>query len=904
MGSTTLKHYGVARRSGRYPWGSGKDPQRNTSFRQHVRELKKNGLSEKEIASGFGMSINQLRATISLEKTRQRQSDRAQALRLHDKGYSNTEIGNRMGKNESSIRDLLDPAKAERAAITEATSNMLRQQIEDKKYLDVGAGVEHHIGVSRTKLNTAIAELEMDGYKVQYVQVEQLGTGKKTTLKVLTKDDVEYRELIKNKSDIRTITDWSEDGGRSYLGLLPVEHIDSKRVMVRFKEDGGEDMDGVLQIRRGKDDISLGDARYAQVRVGVDGTHYMKGMAIYSDDMPNGVDIIYNTNKSKAVGKHGAMKPISDDEDNPFGATVRQKFYIDADGNKRVSSLNIVGFPGKEGSGEEGSWKSWSKTLSSQFLSKQDPRLAEQQLDLSFQIQKAKYDEIMSLTNPAVKQRLLDSFADDCDSKAVTLQAAALPNQSTKVLIPVTSLKENEAYAPTYKNGERLVLIRHPHGGTFELPIVQVNNKNKEGTDVLGNALDAIGVHPKTAGILSGADFDGDSVIAVPYNRKIKTSAALDGLKDFDTRAAYPATPGMKVLTPKNKQTEMGKVSNLITDMTIKGASTDEITRAVRHSMVVIDAEKHKLNYKQSYHDNGVAALKAKYQGGTEGRPKGAATLISRSSSEKRVDPRRPVTLKDIEKNPSLKGVVRKGAYSVDPRTGKKVFVSTPETYTTKSGKVVVKKIKTTKGYETEDAFTLSSGSEIERVYANYANSMKGLGNQARKSSVTTPSVKQNPSAKKTYAQEVSALKAKLAQAVSNKPLERQAQLLANKVVQMKKEANPNMTPSQIKKIKGQALEESRIRVGAKKKTVDITTREWEAIQSGAISKNVLTAILNNTDLDSVKALATPRTKTGIPPAKEARAKQMLAKGYTIADISDHLGIGKSFVEDLAKGKG
>ena len=52
----------------------------------------------------------------------------------------------------------------------------------------------------------------------------------------------------------------------------------------------------------------------------------------------------------------------------------------------------------------------------------------------------------------------------------------------------------------------------------------------------------------------------------------------------------------------------MGKISNLITDMTLLGASEDKLARAVRHSMVVIDDEKHHLDYKQSEKDNNIAA--------------------------------------------------------------------------------------------------------------------------------------------------------------------------------------------------------------------------------------------------------------------------------------------------------
>lgn len=897
-----LKHYGTPRHSGRYPWGSGETPQRSKSFRQEIKELKAKGLTEKKIADGFGMSTTQLRATISLEKAAQRKADSAEALRLKEKGYSNVEIGKRMGINESSVRNLLDPAMQERASITESTANMLRQQVEDKNYLDVGAGVENHIGVSRTKLNTAIAELEQDGYKLQYLQTEQLGTGKKTTIKVLTKEDVTYSDLVKNKDQIRTITDWSEDGGRSYLGLEPIKNVNSSRVQVRFSEDGGSDMDGVIQLRRGAQDLSLGDSKYAQVRIGVDGTHYLKGMAIYSDDLPDGVDIMFNTNKSSAVGKMGAMKNQKDDQDNPFGATVRQKHYIDSNGKDQLSPINIVGFPTKPESGEEGSWDTWSKTLSSQFLSKQTPALAQKQLKIAYDVQKSEFDEYMAITNPAVKTRLLDSFADDCDSKAVHLKAAALPRQGSKVLIPLTSLKDDECYAPTYKNGEKLALVRYPHAGTFEIPVVTVNNLSQEGKSVLQNAKDAIGINPKVASRLSGADFDGDTVLTIPYNKQLVVSGALKGLEDFDPKTAYPKYDGMKVISPKNKQTEMGKVSNLITDMTLKGASQDEIAAAVRHSMVVIDAEKHELNYQQSYIDNGIAALKVKYQGGTLSQPKGASTLISRSSSEIRVPTRRPVTKKDIANDPSLSGAVRKNNYSVDPTTGKKVTIPKNETYVNSKGKTVTKQEKSTKMFETDDAHTLSSGTAMEKVYGDYANSMKALGDQARQASVLIPSTKYSPSAKAAYADEVASLKSKLAIASSNKPMERQAQLLANSVVSMKRAANPDLTNSDIKKIKGQALEEARLRTGAKKQTIEITDKEWEAIQAGAISQNTLTQILNNADLDAVKQLATPRSSTGLSAAKTAQAIALLDRGYTLAEVAEQLGVSVTTINNAVKG--
>ena len=136
-------------------------------------------------------------------------------------------------------------------------------------------------------------------------------------------------------------------------------------------------------------------------------------------------------------------------------------------------------------------------------------------------IEKEEYDEIMSLTNPAVKKKLLDSFADGCDSSAVHLKAAAMPRSSWHVLLPITTMKETEVYAPNYRDGDTVVLIRYPHGGRFEIPELTVNNKNKLANQTIRQAKDAIGIHPDVAKRLSGADFDGDAVLVIPNNNKL-----------------------------------------------------------------------------------------------------------------------------------------------------------------------------------------------------------------------------------------------------------------------------------------------------------------------------------------------------------------------------------------------
>lgn len=905
-----IKHYGMPRRSGRYPWGSGKDPQRNKDFLSYVSELKNQGLSDADIAKGLKVSSTELRAKRSIARSEQRAADAAMAQRLKDKGYSLVAIGKRMGKNESSIRSLLDPTLKEKANVTAATALTLKDAVDSKGFIDIGLGVENHLGVSRTKLNTAVSLLKEEGYTVHEVSVPQVGTGKMTNIKVLAPPGTTSLEVFKKRNEIKLVNAYSEDKGVSFISIEPPKNVSSDRIFVRYKEDGGKDKDGLIELKRGVDDISLGKNNYAQVRVAVDGTHFMKGMAAYSDNIPKGYDIVYNVGKNKGSSKDEIFKPLKDEPDNPFGAVIRQKHYIDKNGKEQLSALNIVN--------EEGDWTTWSRNLSSQVLSKQTPDLARKQLGLSLKLKQEEFDEIMGLTNPAVKKALLEPFADDADSSAVHLKAFALPRQSNHVIIPILSIKENEIYAPTFRSGENVVLIRHPHGGIFEIPQLRVNNKNIEGQKVVGpNSVDGVGIHPKVAQKLSGADFDGDTVIVIPNkNRDIQISDSLKSLKDFEPKLSYRPYDGMTTIdggiynekTKKvdyggkhpakvNMQKKMGDVSNLITDMTIKGANQDEIARAIRHSMVVIDSEKHHLNYKQSYIDNNIVDLKKRYQGGPRA---GASTLISRASSPLVLDERREgIYFKDPKTGKTKK-------VYIDPTTGKKLFEKTGRTYKEtikvkdpvtgkisyiETGKIIKKTVKSTKMAEAEDAFSLSSGTRMETVYANYANSLKGLANKARLAMISIPNVSYSPSARETYSEEVSILKSKLVKAFRNKPLERQAQLLANKIIAAKRRDNPDMDKDDIKKLKGQALEEARARYKAKKSDIVITDREWEAIQAGAISNNTLSRILANTDLKELKLRATPRSIRGMSDTKISKAKLMLNYGYTISEVADALGV-------------
>lgn len=882
-----LMHYGVKRRSGRYPWGSGDNPyQHGGDFLARVEELQRLGKTEKQIADELHLSTTDLRMQVRVAKHERRalQADRARSLR--EDGKTLDEIASILGyANDSSVRALLNENTAANKNKAQATAEILKKELAEKGAIDVGTGVERQLGVSTGVLQEALFILETEGYNRYGVGVPQVNDPKKRTITpVISVPEIDQREVYQNLDLVKSVGDYhSTDGGESWDKREYPASIDSSRVKILYGDEGGALKDGVIEIRRGVADLDLGDSHYAQVRILIDGTHYLKGMAMYSDDMPDGADIVFNTNKHTGTPKMNVLKKIQDDPDNPFGALIKangQSHYIDADGNEKLSAINKLK--------EEGDWDKMSKNLSSQFLSKQPIQLIKKQLDLTYADAADEFSEICSLNNPTVKRKLLLDFADECDSAAVHLKAAALPRQSTQVILPLNAMKETEIFAPNYRDGEKVVLIRYPHGGTFEIPELTVNNKNPTAVSVLGkNIRDAVGINPKVAERLSGADFDGDQVVVIPTGGRVKiqSTPALKDLKDFDPKTDYSTEgkTGVRLLAKgAATQRQMGEISNLITDMTLKGATEPEIARAVKHSMVVIDAAKHKLDYRQSEKDNGIAELKKKYQGFDDetGHHGGASTLLSRRKQDVEVPE-------------------RQGSGVIDPLTGKVVYKESGRTYVDpRTGKTVAATTKVKRILAVDDVRSMSSGTLQEEAYADYANKMKDLANKARLEYKATPTLKRSASAAKAFEPEVNRLMAALKVAQLNAPLEREAQRIANARVKAKVQANNITDKDEISKIRRAAISDARNSTGAsgKRTRITISDGEWTAIQSGAISDTTLSEILRYAEPKTVRERATPRRTTQLSDARISRIKAMANSGHTNAEIAEALGISTSAV--------
>lgn len=928
----SLEHYGTPRHSGRYPWGSGEDPyQHSRDFLSRVEELKKQGWKEtaENIQKEFGLNTKDYRNEKTWANYERRLDEVARAKSLKADGLSTTEIGRRMGKNESSIRSLLNEDSEARMNEVKETTDFLKKKCDEKGMIDVGKGVEIELNISKERLDTALYGLKRQGYKVYTGGIKQVtNPGQQTIQRVLCPPGTEHKEIY-NFDKIHSIKEYiSRDDGKTFEKKFTYPtSLDSKRLKIRYNEEGGIEKDGVIELRRGVQDLSLGESRYAQVRIMVDGTHYLKGMAVYSDNMPDGVDVIFNTNKSKGTPMEKVLKEIKQDKDNPFGSLIKdadqggQYWYTDKKtGEKKLGLINKRA--------DEGDWSEWSNALPSQFLAKQNLSLAKKQLNLAKADKKDEFDEIMSLTNPTIKRHFLKKFAESCDSAAVHLKAAALPGQKYHVIMPFPTMKDTEIYAPNYENGTKLALIRYPHGGTFEIPIVTVNNKLPLPRKLLGtDAGDVVGINSKVAERLSGADFDGDTVMCIPTHDpkgkiKITSTQSLKGLEGFDPKLEYPERPGMQYMKYKkadgsevdNTQKQMGMISNLITDMTLSGGATeDELARAVRHSMVVIDAGKHKLDYKRSEKENNIAALRQKYQqqydeNGNYVRSGGAATILSRSKGEATVVKRKGTPKTNIKGTPDYDPTRPEGAllYKTDPDA----TYYTPKV-NKRTGEVTMvekqKHQKSTRMAETDDAMTLVSKARhpMELLYADYANSMKALANQARIEEYNTGKLVYNKNAKAVYQNEYNSLMTKLNTAKINAIRERAALRKANIDVNNKIAENPGISKSDIKKASQQAITRNREEVGGvsrRERSIKITDKEWEAIQAGAISDTKLKEILDNADADKLRERAMPKATTTLSTAKVNRIKALSASNYTLDEIAKKLGVSSTTVSKYLKG--
>lgn len=925
----------------------------DSDFDRQIKGLKDAGYTESQIAIGLGITTQSLKAresiatNIAKREFLEKNKELMNGIKDENGNWIKEPITNRserariLGVSEATLRSRENGQVDKNTQIIFDVADILRNEMKTNKYLDVGKGTAESLSLAKKmnikpdRLATAIEILKLEGYDTINVQVDQMGSkvGNKTTIQTLVPPGTTYQQLKEDVAKIDNVIGVYnggrfEDDTETFRKIEEPVSIDSKRIFIKYAEEGGIEKDGLIELRRGVDDISLGKAAYAQVRIAVDGDHYLKGMAMHTDNIPEGYDILVNSNKKEGTPPEDVFKkmdPTKKVDGNPFGTSIKtdpdedyiiQRHYIDSKtGEEKLSAINVVN--------AEGDWSKWSKTVASQLLAKQSPDLVNKQLDLTYDAREREFNEIMSLTNPVVRKRLLNEFEKNTDKAAVDLKAVAFPEQSTRVLLPYPNMKENECYCPGYDNGEMVALVRYPHGGTFEIPRLTVNNKFDEAKKDLGECRDAIGIHPKTATTLSGADFDGDTVICIPIYDKhgnkitpLTTSEDIDmapymKLRDFDTltyklpkEVVYEADGVTRRKDPRVMQDEkargkqMGIATNLIMDLTSKRADPKDIVDAVMYSMVVVDAFKHGLDWKQAQKDFRIAEINKKYRA-----TGGSDTIMTKAKSPEYVDPKKEktavskMTPEELEKwyagekiyeIPSKTVAWRDketGEYHQIERTGKKV----------KSYKMA--EANTDK--EIEDLMS-SNPTAIEIAYATFATRLKHLAQTARKEAraIETYDKNTDKSLKDKYKEQIDSLRRKKTEAIAGKPLEKKAQAYANRLFDIFKADNPDLDDAHYDKQRGKLIEAARKRVGAKQTRIDITPKEWEAIQSRVISASELNEIFNYADMDKVKKLAMPRETKILTTSQINWAINAMYNGKSIAEIASDLGVSTSTINN------
>lgn len=761
--------------SGRYRQGSGERPhQHDWDLMARIDKIKATnpGIKPAEIAAQLGYystdryghikydkktgepigSVVHLNAVTSLATNHIKQDEYWQIKQYDNsidpdtgKHYTDTKIAKLMGlAGESSVRNKRKTGEKGNINRFEEIADRLQAEIDSKGVIDISKGVENYLDCSQADVRAAREILADRGYQFQSVVVPQISNANfETTVSCMCAPGTDTKRLFKNLDQIKQISevektyDHDIDSAMTDKGANISPQVSLDRIKIIYGDEGGVEKDGLIEIKAVRDengklvaanpDLSLGNARYAQIRIAVEGNRYIKGMAVYTEGLEN--DIVVNSNKASKKGVDGALKQMERNKDgtiadNPFGAStvnaqtvMRDRFgkpILDADGNQIKSAINFVGAD-KNDAHIEGRWGQWSKNLPAQFLTDLPYNVIKKQLKLQAQIYEENLKEIQSLNNPTVKKNLLIDYGDQLDSASCELKGAPIGGQKTRVLLPMPSLKDNECYCPGLDNGTTVALARFPHQGRWEIPILKVNNNNPEGRAMIGDGADAIGLNHHNHGVLSGADSDGDTCIVIPMTKKNKATGEFDKavevynmpspegkmyignnkdtdyvnvrISEFDTSAAYgldnprfanmyrtkiDKNTGKEVKEPTYKYfktesakgKEMGVISNLLQDMRLKGCTDiDELIRADMYSMVVIDAKKHKLNYEQAKADYGIDELVNKYQ----------RKIVN--GVEKVGGASTLITQASSPSNQNLRAVwkgTEKGA--IDPETGKKIF--------------------------------------------------------------------------------------------------------------------------------------------------------------------------------------------------------------------------------------
>lgn len=880
-------------------WGTKEHPYDTANaFLEALAQFKAGGGTDKEFGDYLGLSSSNFRDMKSAAKNDVLSENIKSLNDMINRGNSLRSAAAALGVPEATARGWLSTKSNKGGSQIDSITSELRNMLADGKYVDIGEGSEYILGVSTEKLRAAVKKLETEGYHVINYYQRQMTSINKTQMKVLVPADVESVDVRKDKSKISPPLFYMDSSTGKAEKFERPRSISSNRVQVLAADDPhplggvGIDRDGLIEVRRGVPELSLGKANYAQVRILVDGNKYLKGMCVYAPEgsLPDGIDVRFNSNKPTA---EKGYKEAKSNPNNPFGANIKeddelmlaQRHYIDKDGNRQLSCLNIVS--------EEGTWFEWSKSLASQVLSKQRIDVIKRQLDSSLNANYRSYLKIMEIENEDIRAKMLDDLAGKIDQNAVALKGAAFNRQAAHVIIPNPDLKPGEIYAPNYRDGESCVLIRFPHGGLFEIPAVKVNNKSKSSKELIGNSIDAICMNPVDAKTLSGADFDGDTVQVIPNNdgAMIRMEAQKD-LQDFDPGIYKLGNyPNEKPLKNKERGYQyMGSITNLITDMSMMGADVKDLVAATKFSMVAIDAWKHGYAVKPAWKELGIDDLIKKYRHGK----RGASTIISRTKSPVYVPEQRLVTNKYEVPKDRLK----------DWEAGKPVYIPTGrKKFDKKTGEYVVAQMTVDKGSVQDPRNLVGHLSPKEDVYADFAYNMHELANSCRKEARMAAAYQKDVNATNKYADAVESIKAKVISRKRKSPYERLAQLIAEADLQVKISDAPELTdnPKELKKAAAASLERARKKIQLTDVDITLTDEEWEALFSNALTSDMFNYVLRHCDPIELSKRALHESDPVMSENMVKRINEMSKNGYSRLEIAEHTGFTLKQLKEVIK---
>ena len=219
------------------PWFEGFDTK---TIRDYASELK--GIyTDKEIADGFGISIERLRQEKSKAYNRERIERHEKAMELKAQGLSRSEVARRLGVTEGALRYQAKTDVKKKANKTYEIANLLMEICDKKQIIDVGEGAE--LGsmferCARTRFKNALSICEDNGYGNYVIKCPQMGSemGNSTKIQVLCAPGISRQDVKSRLADIQPIDDIEQDLNLSNAGIPPITWIDSSRIYVRYAD--------------------------------------------------------------------------------------------------------------------------------------------------------------------------------------------------------------------------------------------------------------------------------------------------------------------------------------------------------------------------------------------------------------------------------------------------------------------------------------------------------------------------------------------------------------------------------------------------------------------------------------------------------------------------------------------